>query len=93
MVLNLFFVVLYLLFNSVGCKSECMAYIVIPVDGDKFVFVFSVSQNLDRNFTIALAVKIHRYNDGGKPIEEVEQLLGLVLEFFLDIAGKMPVSG
>jgi hypothetical protein len=92
-VLDFFFVVLDLLFDPIGSKCEGMVNIRIPIDRDELVFVFRVSQDFDSNLAFSLAVKIHRYRDGDQAIEEVEQLLGLVLELLVGIVGQMPMPG
>jgi hypothetical protein len=59
----------------------------------KFVFVFGMSNDFDRHFAIVIAVEIHRHCDGRETIEEVEQLLGLLVELLLSFIIEVPVPG
>lgn len=91
MVLNLFFVAIDLVLDTIDDHIEGRQQVVAAIAGDEIVFVFGI----DPNFHVfeGLILQIDRDFDHRDPVEVVKQLLGFFLKLLLMLVTQMPVSG
>jgi hypothetical protein len=90
-VLNSFFIAVDLLLDAIHRQVDRGMQLLVPIARDEVVLVFGIHP--DFHFLVEFILQIDGDLDHRDPAEEMQEFLGLIVNFLLDSIGQVPMSG